>query len=85
MPNWKQMKSDTLSGINTAMTVLNKFPSIPETNSYISVDMSVNPIAYCVDLLKTLGGYDYFVQIVSKAIFVGVEALEPIVKATLIA
>lgn len=85
MPNWKQMKSDTLSGINTAMTVLNKFPSVPETNSYISVNMSVNPIAYCVDLLKTLGGYDYFVQIVSKAIFVGVETLEPIVKATLIA
>lgn len=84
MPNWKQMKSDTLSGINTAMTVLNKFPSLPETNSYISVDMSVNPIAYCVDLLKTLGGYDYFVKIVSKAIFVGVEALEPLVKTALI-
>ena len=85
MPDWKKIKGDTLSGINTALTVLNRFPSVPESNSYISVNMGVNPIAYCVDLLKTLVGYDYFIKIVSQAIFVGVGALEPIVKAALIA
>lgn len=89
MPNWKELKSNTLGTLKAALNVLDKYPSVPETSTYLSVDMSLNPFRFSLDILRELIGHDKLTKFVSDLIFQddesnGLGALEVATKTLLL-
>ena len=61
----KEKKDKALGTINAALTILDKFPKLDETNSELSANLTVNPFAFHKDLFKSTQGYDKLIEILS--------------------
>ena len=85
MADIKQIKSETLATIDAALSILNKFPELDETNIELSFNTSTNPFTFLMDLLKTTSGYNKIISILAKFIARELPVVEAAVKALLIA
>lgn len=84
MPNVKEIKDRTLSTIDAALSILNRFPDLEESNVELSFNTSTNPFAFLMDLLKTTSGYNKIIEILASFISWELPAVEATVKALLI-
>ena len=85
MANIKQIKSETLARIDGAMSILNRFPDLNESNTELSRNTSTNPFTFLMDLFKTTTGYNKLISILAKFISYELPVLEAAVKGILIA
>jgi len=85
MANIKQIKSETLATIDAAMSILNRFPDLNESNTELSFNTSTNPFTFLMDLFKTTTGYNKLISILAKFISYELPVLEAAVKGILIA
>ena len=65
MANIKQIKSETLATIDAAMSILNRFPDLNESNTELSFNTSTNPFTFLMDLFKTTTGYNKLISIIT--------------------
>lgn len=85
MADRKKVVDETLSIINAALTILEKFPEFDETSTFaVSSSASVNPFDFLIDLFKSTAGYDKFLKIISSFIALGLPALELSIKGVLL-
>lgn len=84
MANIKQIKSEALSTIDAAISILNKFPDLDLTDINISANISTNPLEFLMDALKRTCGYNVLLDIISTFISTSLPALETAVKAVLL-
>lgn len=80
----KEKKDKALGTINAALTILDKFPKLDETNSELSANLTVNPFAFLMDLFKSTQGYDKLIEILSKFLVYELPAVEIAVKGVLL-
>lgn len=85
MANVKQIKSETLATIDAAMSILNRFPDLGESNTELSFNTTTNPFTFLMDLFKTTTGYNNLIRIIAKFIAYELPVVEASVKAVLIA
>ena len=85
MANIKQIKSEALATIDAAMSILNRFPDLNESNTELSFNTSTNPFTFLMDLFKTTTGYNKLISILAKFISYELPILESAVKGILIA
>ena len=85
MANIKQIKSEALATIDAAMSILNRFPDLNESNTELSFNTSTNPFTFLMDLFKTTTGYNKLISILAKFISYELPVLEAAVKGILIA
>lgn len=85
MANVKEVKRRTLSTVDAAISILNKYPDLNETNTELSFNTSTNPFTFLMDLLKTTAGYNVIIKILAKFISWELPVVEAAVKALLIA
>lgn len=85
MANIKQIKSKVLATIDAAMSILNRFPDLNESNTELSFNTSTNPFTLFMDLFKTTTGYNKLISILAKFISYELPILESAVKSILIA
>ena len=85
MANIKQIKSEALATIDAAMSILNRFPDLNESNTELSFNTSTNPFTLFMDLFKTTTGYNKLISILAKFISYELPILESAVKSILIA
>lgn len=85
MANIKQIKSEALATIDAAMSILNRFPDLNESNTELSFNTSTNPFTFLMDLFKTTTGYNKLISILAKFISYELPVLESAVKGILIA
>lgn len=83
MANLKQAKSVAFASISAAQTILEKYPNLLTTNSLLSINASANPIDFLIDLIKTVGGYDNLIKLLSKFLTIELEVIELAVKTIL--
>lgn len=79
-----QVKEKTMGTVDAALTLLERYPVLDDTNSNISVNLSLKPFEVLLDLAKRLWGYDLMVDIVSYIIVAGLPPLEAAIKTILI-
>lgn len=82
--NIKKTKDDALAIINAALTILERFPEFDETNTSLSINTSLNPFTFLMDLFKTTAGYNVFLKIISQFIATALPALELTIKGVLL-
>ena len=85
MANIQQVKNEALSIIDSAMTILNKFPDLDQTDVSLSFGSSLNPLPFLMDLFKRTKGYNAVLNIVAKFISYELPIIEAGVKGVLIA
>lgn len=85
MANIKQMKDEALGVVDAALAILDKFPSLDDTNASLSYNTSSNPFEFLMDLFKTTAGYNKVIDILSAFIVFELPAVEMAVKAVLLA
>ena len=83
MANLKQAKSIAFASISAAQTILEKYPNLLTTDSFLSINASANPFDFLIDLIKTAGGYDNLIKLLSKFLTVELEVIELAVKTIL--
>lgn len=84
MANLATVKSYAFATISAAQTILEKYPNLYSSDSYLSVNVSSNPFDFIIDLLKSMGGYDNLVNVVAKFITYELDAIELAIKGILI-
>lgn len=84
MANLAEIKSYAFATISAAQTVLEKYPNLSTSNSFISVNVSSNPFEFIIDLLKTMGGYDKLIDKIAKFITFELDSIEIAIKTILI-
>lgn len=84
MADIKKTKSEALAIINAALTILDKFPDLSETDINLSYGVSLNPFSFLMDAFKNTAGYDALIRILSNYIAYGIDALEITVKGILL-
>ena len=82
--NPKRAKSDTIATVNSAITILEKYPELDTTSVGLSANASLNPIDFLVDLFKSTAGYERMVNILSKYIAYMLPELEITIKGILL-
>ena len=85
MANIKQIKSEALATIDAAMSILNRFPDLNNSNTELSYNTSTNPFTFLMDLFKTTTGYNKLISILAKFISYELPVLESAIKSILIA
>lgn len=85
MADLKKAKSYAFATIAAAQTILEKYPNLSTTDSFISINVSTNPFDFLIDLLKSTGGYDRLISVLSKFITHELDAVELAIKGILIA
>ena len=63
MANIKQIKSEALATIDAALSILNRFPDLNESNTELSFNTSTNPFTFLMDLFNTTTGYNKLISI----------------------
>lgn len=79
----KDVKEKTLGIINAIMTILNKFPVVSTGNSASSLNFSLSPVDFMVDIYKNSVGYGKLIDVLEEFIMVGIEPLEVAIKTYL--
>lgn len=85
MGNYNQIKSETLSSIDAAMAILNKFPALSQGNTMLSFNTTSDPFSFLMDCFKSTVGYNILLDILSSFISSSLPALEISVKSVLLA
>lgn len=85
MANLKKAKAYAFATIAAAQTILEKYPNLSTTDSFISINASTNPFDFLMDLLKSAGGYDRLINVLSKFITYELDGIEYAIKGILIA
>ena len=85
MLNPTELKHETIGIINSALTILEKYPNMDDENINHTFSKSLNPFVYLMDLFKHTVGYDKFLDIFSKGFYDLMPILETSVKAIIIA
>lgn len=85
MANLKNAKAYAFATISAAQTILEKYPNLSLTDSFISINASTNPFDFLMDLLKSTGGYDNLINTLSKFLTYELEGVELAIKGILIA
>lgn len=85
MANIKKMKDEALGVVDAALAILNKFPSLSDTNASLSFNTSSNPFEFLMDLFKTTAGYNKVLNILSYFIAFELPVVEIAVKGVLLA
>ena len=85
MANVKQIKDEALAIIDSAISILQRFPDLDDANIELSFNTSTNPFTFLMDLFKTTAGYNKLINILAKFIAFQLPVLEAAVKAVLIA
>lgn len=85
MTSIKDIKNETLSIVDSAMAILNKFPDLNQTDISLSLDGSTNPLPFLMDLFKRIKGYNVVINILAKFISWQLPIIETGIKAVLIA
>lgn len=85
MADLKKAKSYAFATIAAAQTILEKYPNLSTTDSFVSINVSTNPFDFLIDLLKSAGGYDRLISVLSKFITHELDAVELAIKGILIA
>lgn len=80
--------TETLAVVDSAMTILNKYPSLDKVTDDLSLNFdystSISPISLLIQLLKHTRGYDYLIKILAKYIAYAMPALELTVKGIIL-
>lgn len=84
MANWKEIKNRSLDTINAAQTIVDKLPDLENSALKMSFSSSTDPFEFILALLKTLGGYDYVLHLISSFIATALPGVELAVKSVLI-
>ena len=84
MADLKAVKDEALATINAALTILDKYPQLDETSTMASISLSSNPFSFLIDLLKSVRGYDFIIELISGFIGGYLPMLEATVKGILI-
>ena len=82
--NNKNKKKETLAAIDSALTILNRFPNLEDSNVSLSYNETTNPFPFLMDIFKSVIGYDKLIQIIAKFVTFELPAVEAGVKAVLI-
>ena len=68
MANAKEIKEKTIAIVNSALTILEKFPALDETNTELSFNVSTNPFEFLMDLFKATSGFNYVIKVTGNFI-----------------
>lgn len=68
MANAKEIKEKTIAIVNSALTILEKFPTLDETNTELSYNVSTNPFEFLMDLFKATSGFNYVIKVTGNFI-----------------
>ena len=63
MANIKQIKSKALATIDAAISILNRFPDLNESNTESSFNTSTNPFPFLMDAFNSLFTIFYFINV----------------------
>lgn len=83
MANAKEQVDNVLGIINSALTILDKFPKLDETDGNMEMGLTISPFALLAEILKNYGGMDYILKILSDFLVLGIVPLELAVKTML--
>lgn len=83
MGNLKQDKVLAFASISAAQTILEKYPNLLTTESFLSLNTSGNPFDFLMDLLKASGGYDNLITVLAKFLTLELDAIELAIKSIL--
>ena len=78
-------KEEVTAIIDSAISILNRFPDLESSNSTLSYGTSVNPFTLLMDLFKSTSGYNNLIKIIAKFISKSLPAVESAVKTLLTA
>lgn len=88
MADVRLMKERSLATIDAANTILQNYPKFKSTNTDRSLTLfstSTDPLSFIIDIVKHTEGYDALLDTIAKYLVYGVEPLEVVVKALIIA
>ena len=85
MANLQQKKSEALATIDAALSILNKFPQIEQTNTQLSFNTSSNPFPFLLEALKNTAGYNILIRITSNFLVTALPIMEITIKGVLLA
>lgn len=86
--DWKKLKQNALSSVDTACGIAGRIPDVENENFFntnFSYDKSVNPFPFLIDLIRRIRGYDYVIKLIARFIAYVLPTVETAVKAALIA
>lgn len=83
MANLKKAKSVAFASISAAQTILEKYPNLLTTDSFVSINTSANPFDFLMDLLKASGGYDNLIAVLAKFLTLELDTIELAIKTIL--
>ena len=78
-------KEEVTAIIDSAISILNRFPDLESSNSTLSYGTSVNPFTLLMDLFKSTSGYNNLIKIIAKFISKSLPTVESAVKTLLTA
>lgn len=73
----------SISTINAALAIIDKFPDLDNVDSSYSASMSIDPFSFLLEIIKTTAGYNFIIEMLAKYIKWAVPELEIAVKAFL--
>lgn len=81
----KELKQKAIATVDAAITILNKYPQLKNTDTDLSYNLSTNPFDLLLDLFQHTEGYNVLIQIISSFIGIALPIVEVEAKAVLIA
>lgn len=84
MSKIKRTKEKTIATIDAALSILNRFPDLEDSNVNLSFGTSTNPFTLLMDLFKSTAGYNELIRIIAVFISKSLPAVEIAVKTLLI-
>ena len=84
MSKIKRIKDRTIATIDAALSILNRFPDLEDSNVNLSFGTSTNPFTLLMDLFKSTAGYNELIRIIAVFISKSLPAVEIAVKTLLI-
>lgn len=84
MANVKEKTNEALGIINSALTILNKFPTLDNARESIDFQSSINPLSFLMKLFKSTSGYNFVIKIIARFITYQLPVIENAIKALLL-
>ena len=84
MANAKEKTNEALGIINSALTILNKYPALDNARESIDFQSSINPLSFLMKLFKSTSGYNFVIKIIARFITYQLPVIENAIKALLL-
>ena len=85
MAKTKEKIDETLGIINSALTILNKYPALDNARESIDYQSSINPLSFLMKLFKSTSGYNFVIKIIARFVAYQLPVIENAIKALLLA